>query len=69
MEKDGIGIGFWLEKFGEIEIRFYPDGDIKDIDITPAQRVNIHRKMRSTTLRLLEAIEHQQKGDTIDDGD
>ena len=61
MEKDGIGIGFWLENFGEVEMRFYPDIHLDGVYIGPLNEKIIHAKMEETANRLIEEIKQQQK--------
>lgn len=61
MEKDGIGIGFWLENFGEVEMRFYPDTHLDGVYIGPLNEKIIHAKMEETANRLIEEIKQQQK--------
>ena len=44
METEGIGTGFWVENFGEIEIRFYYDKDAEPV-ITEEKCYYINKKV------------------------
>lgn len=54
MEKEGLGTAFWLENFGEVEIRYFPD---EKVHIDDALKVLIKQHALTSINRILESIE------------
>lgn len=61
MEQEGIGLGFWVENFGEIEIVFYPDGELEDIVLEPQKCYYINQKALKAIDKLYEVIKDPNK--------
>lgn len=59
MEAEGIGTGFWLENFGEIEIRFYYDKDAEPI-ITDERRHHINKKVLEQMDKIYKGIQNPE---------
>ena len=58
MEKrDGYVFGFWIEGFGEIEMSYYPDCELEEINLKPEKCYYINKKALEQIDKICKMIE------------
>lgn len=63
MKQDGYVFGFWIEDFGEIEMTYYPDGDLEDINLKPEKCYYINKKALEQIEKICHMIEDNELGE------
>ena len=65
MEKrDGYVFGFWIEGFGEIEMSYYPDCELEEINLKPEKCYYINKKALEQIEKICDMIDkHQLEGE------
>lgn len=63
MEKEGYVVGFWVENFGEIEMRYYPEYEVKNIKLRPEKCYYLNEKVLEQIEKIYDMIEEAQEGD------
>lgn len=63
-KKDGYVFGFWIEGFGEIEMTYYPDYELEDINLKPEKCYYINKKALEQIEKICDMIDkHQLEGE------
>lgn len=67
MEKDKIVYGFWIENFGEIEISYFPDKEIEQVDTSKRISDMVKIRMLEKTEEIFTYINTEQIRPSIQD--
>ena len=60
MKQDGYVFGFWIEGFGEVEMIYYPDDDLENIDLKSEKCYYINKKALEQIEKICHMIENNE---------